>query len=165
MQHFTFASKNMLNSVIQSDTDHTPYYTTHTTSGFRGRKVTTITGPAPAQQISGTIHWRTGIFDVGGVQRSTAEVKRKLGGLFDGDREWKWSGHTYVVTSIGGQWVATQPSHQTPSAVLRLSSDSPITVSFAPDVAIEDTFFLLMIFIYSETKEEDIRTKLERRNC
>lgn len=107
----TFIDKDLLKSTLVG-AEGAVQYTTSTTSGFRGRKVTTITA---ASGLVGTINWRAKTFDINGVERGWHDLKSKSGGIFssyvllvlvgesnlmlDGlsEREWNWGNRPYLL--------------------------------------------------------------------
>jgi hypothetical protein len=74
---FTFANKDILKSALVSS-DGAEHYTTSTTSGFRGRKVTTVSA---ASGLVGSIDWRGKLFSINGMQRKWDELKSRPGGI------------------------------------------------------------------------------------
>lgn len=72
----TFVEKKLLESPVIAD--GTVHYTTSTTTGFRGRKITTITA---ASGLVGMINWREKTFVINGVQRKWDDLKRHSAGI------------------------------------------------------------------------------------
>lgn len=74
----TFVDQNLLDSPLVGG-EGAVHYTTSTTSGFRGRKVTTIMA---ASGLVGVINWREKKFVINGVQREWDDLKSRSGGIF-----------------------------------------------------------------------------------
>ncbi|KAJ6471095.1 hypothetical protein C8R47DRAFT_1147850 [Mycena vitilis] len=89
----TFLAEKLLDTAIVGP-EGAVYYTLATTSGFRGRKITTITA---ASGLSGFINWREKVFIINGVQRDWDELKERSGGLFSSEREWNWGNRPYKL--------------------------------------------------------------------
>ncbi|RDB20682.1 hypothetical protein Hypma_012122 [Hypsizygus marmoreus] len=159
MLRFTFTNKDIVDGLIQSD-DNAIHYTTSTTSGINHKPLRSLS----AGQTAGAIDWRTGVFDIGGVQRPTATLKHKNGGFFSSEREWMWSGKKYIVKPGGDQWTATRRSDNKICAIFTLrkshifKDSEPATITFPVTIPAEDVLFLIMVMIYSVTREADKRS-------
>ncbi|KAJ7161849.1 hypothetical protein C8R43DRAFT_1123565 [Mycena crocata] len=70
----TFTDKKLLQSPLVGP-EAAVYYTTTTTSVFRGRKVTTIMG---TNGVVGIINWRDKIFAINDVQRKWKDLKKRF---------------------------------------------------------------------------------------
>ncbi|RDB20612.1 hypothetical protein Hypma_012130 [Hypsizygus marmoreus] len=166
MPRLTFHGKDILDSIIRSE-DNTTHYYTSTTTSFRGRKITSIQYDPPhslsAGYTAGTIDWRTGVFDIGGLQRPISMLKRKSGGLFSSEREWTWSGEKYIIKFGGDRWTATRRSDNETCAVFTMRESHTLrdsksaTITFPVTIPAEDVLFLMMVMIYSVTRHEDKR--------
>lgn len=75
-----FTQDNFLNSSLHPLVHSSPAYTTTTTSGFRGRKVTAlkINGFLYSTAI-GAINWREKKFEIRGTKKSWSDLKSKNG--------------------------------------------------------------------------------------
>ncbi|KAJ7676184.1 hypothetical protein B0H17DRAFT_1238342 [Mycena rosella] len=89
----TFGDKQLLQSPVVGP-DGAVHYTTSTTRGFRGRKVTTIMATSGAV---GTINWREKSFVINGVQRGWGDLKSRSEGIFSSEREWNWANRPYSL--------------------------------------------------------------------
>ncbi|KAJ7131890.1 hypothetical protein C8R43DRAFT_1024132 [Mycena crocata] len=89
----TFVDKKLLKTPIVGP-EGAVHYTTSTTSGFRGRKVTTIMA---ASGLVGVINWREKMFIINGVQREWDDLKSRSGGIFSSEREWHWDNRSYKL--------------------------------------------------------------------
>lgn len=74
----TFVDKQLLRTALVG-AEGAVHYTTSTTSGFLGRKVTTINA---ASGLVGVINWREKTFNINGVQREWDDLKSRTGGIF-----------------------------------------------------------------------------------
>ncbi|KAJ7843329.1 hypothetical protein B0H14DRAFT_3456245 [Mycena olivaceomarginata] len=81
-----FTQKNLLESTLINSSG-TLHYTTATTTGLRGRKVTTITGASAV----GEINWREKTFAIGDMRHGWDTLS---------EREWKWDKHVYTLTYV-----------------------------------------------------------------
>ncbi|KAJ6545483.1 hypothetical protein B0H19DRAFT_999202 [Mycena capillaripes] len=89
----TFVDKKLLDTAVVGP-EGAVCYTTTTTSGFRGRKITTITA---ASGLLGFINWREKVFVINGVQREWDDLKERSGGIFSSEREWNWGNRPYKL--------------------------------------------------------------------
>ncbi|KAJ7129910.1 hypothetical protein C8R43DRAFT_1026191 [Mycena crocata] len=89
----TFTDKNILQAALVS-ADGAVHYTTSTTSGFLGRKVTTIMGTSG---VVGVINWREDLFIINGVQRKWDDLKTRSNGILSREREWSWDMWSYKL--------------------------------------------------------------------
>jgi hypothetical protein len=74
----TFADKRLLRTSLVGP-DGGVHYTTTTTHGWRGRKVTTVSA---ASGLVGFIDWHKKVFEINGVQRKWDELKSRSNGFF-----------------------------------------------------------------------------------
>jgi hypothetical protein len=74
----TFVDKKLLESAVIGP-EGVVHYTLDTTSGFLGRKISTITA---ASGLVGIINWREKLFIINGVQQEWEDLEEKTGGLF-----------------------------------------------------------------------------------
>ncbi|KAJ7657206.1 hypothetical protein DFH06DRAFT_1328031 [Mycena polygramma] len=93
----TFVDKTLLETTIV-DPDGTVHYTTTTTRGFGGRKVTTITS---ATGVAGAINWLEKTFVINSVQREVKDIKSRSGGVIDGLGENDATGAGLTRTGAG----------------------------------------------------------------
>ncbi|KAJ6480561.1 hypothetical protein C8R47DRAFT_1218750 [Mycena vitilis] len=93
----TFLDKRLLESTIV-DPDGVVHYTTTTTRGFGGRKVTTINS---ATGVAGATNWREKTFVINSVQREVKDIKSRSGGVFDKERQWSWGDKSYKLKPGG----------------------------------------------------------------
>ncbi|KAJ7796944.1 hypothetical protein B0H14DRAFT_3494293 [Mycena olivaceomarginata] len=138
-----FTQKNLLESTLV-DSSGALHYTTATTTGLRGRKVTTITGASTV----GEINWHEKTFVIGDVER-----------------EWKWDKHVYTPTYVNTykELLATPTSSPTLTPV-RFTAPSthllhpwePATITFPPQLRdVQENLFVLMAILQTETMQTD----------
>jgi hypothetical protein len=122
----TFVDKKLLDTAVVGP-DGGVRYTTTTTSGFRGRKITTISA---ASGLTGYINWREHVFVINGVQREWDSLKSRSGGIFSScvcfDR--LWPPETYCRLESGNGAGGTGPS--TSSTTIPIKSSSCVDFSF-----------------------------------
>ncbi|KAK7026393.1 hypothetical protein R3P38DRAFT_3530709 [Favolaschia claudopus] len=83
----TFIDKKLLQTTL-IDADNAIHYTlTTTSSGFRGKKITTISA---ASGSVGLINWREKTFTINGVEKKWEDLKTRSAGVFRTEREWNW---------------------------------------------------------------------------
>jgi hypothetical protein len=71
MTTLTFVDKKLVDSSLVGP-NGAVYYTTTTTHGFRGRKITTIMA---GSGLVGAINWREKTFIINGVQRKWSDLR------------------------------------------------------------------------------------------
>ncbi|KAJ7895180.1 hypothetical protein B0H14DRAFT_3634845 [Mycena olivaceomarginata] len=86
-----FADKRLLRTSLVGP-DGGVHYTTTTTHGWRGRKVTTVSA---ASGLVGFIDWHKKVFEINGVQRKWDELKSRSNGFFSTERQWNWGGRPF----------------------------------------------------------------------
>ncbi|GLB38118.1 hypothetical protein LshimejAT787_0411690 [Lyophyllum shimeji] len=168
MATFTFSSKDILNSELHCAAAGRPpvSYTIHTTTGFLGRKTTSLVlfagSTSRYQGATAAIHWKKHTFEIGGVSRDWADLKQHAGGIFSRKRIWRWSGQSYTVKFHYPIWTATSNSAQRPTTTTFtlynfhwFRASEPAYISFPPDISEEDTVFLILVLLYSERKRQD----------
>lgn len=165
MPNFTFSKQDILNTDLHHDpAGRSTSYRIDTTTGFRGRKTTTLvpTGRSSSHRIPAAIHWRERTFEMGGVKHDWSTLKHNTGGIFSSSREWRWSRKSYTVKFHHAIWTAslTSSPHTTratfsPYKSHWFSPNESGQISIPVDVSDEDTAFLILVMIYSETKRLD----------
>ncbi|KAJ7193769.1 hypothetical protein GGX14DRAFT_587508 [Mycena pura] len=174
----TFSKPNLLESQLVG-TDGVVYYTTRTTRGFRGRKVTTI--PAASGTV-GTIDWRQRrfIIDGGQCEWSAAPEKCSWG---DNSYALKYqnSAKGLVVTrnsqavpklADSTETLLNAPSVKYTAQPTNQGAKDPATITFPHELRDEvERMFVLMAILRIETMREDVAScKAEsdheqKRNC
>ncbi|KAJ7450219.1 hypothetical protein FB451DRAFT_1566702 [Mycena latifolia] len=151
----TFGDKKLLDSPILGP-DGAVCYTTSTTHGFRGRKITTI---MTASGLVGIINWREKTFTLNGVQRKWDDLKSRSNGIFSSEREWNWANRPYklkyhnwekellVTPSFGS---AAGAVRFTPYHVHLLHDNEPAVLYFPHQMDEVERMFLLMVILQTE---------------
>ena len=81
MATFTFADESELNSRLITKDTNSNSFTTSTTFGVTGLKVTTLTSKSPSGVV-GRIDWRNRTFEVEGVTKTLDQVRIGPGSVF-----------------------------------------------------------------------------------
>lgn len=117
-----------------------------------------------ASGTSAAIRWRERRFETGGVKRDWSTFKYKPAGIFSKTRKWHWSGESFTVKFLidDDKWIASSDSSRHPTRATFypykyhfFGPSEPGYISFSPDVSDEDTIFLILVMIYSETRRQD----------
>ncbi|KAJ7144123.1 hypothetical protein C8R44DRAFT_846097 [Mycena epipterygia] len=157
----TFVDQNLLDSPVVG-AEGAVYYTTSTTSGFRGRKVTTIMA---ASGLVGVINWREKKFIINGVQRDWDDLESRSGGIFSSEREWNWGNRPYNLKYHDShkELLAT-PNFGNAAGTVRfttyrshlLHSNEPAVIYFPHQMQDElERMFLLMAILHTEIHRQD----------
>ncbi|KAF8183463.1 hypothetical protein K438DRAFT_1679159 [Mycena galopus ATCC 62051] len=158
----TFTHEDLLNSSVNAP-DGAVYYTTITTKGLRGRKITTVTA---ASGLVGTINWREKSFVINGVERVQEDLKERSAGIFSSEREWHWGNIAYKLKyhNLKTELLAT-PTNGDGTGTIRFTPYTPhrfdhpqrATISFTPQLVDEnERMFLLMAILQTEVHPQDI---------
>ncbi|KAJ6470887.1 hypothetical protein C8R45DRAFT_1014858 [Mycena sanguinolenta] len=89
----TFIDKKLLDTPVVGD-EGAVHYTTSTTKGLMGRKVTTITA---ASGLVGYINWREKIFVINGLEWSWSQLRSRSSGFFEPLYQWQWGDKSYKL--------------------------------------------------------------------
>ncbi|KAF8198823.1 hypothetical protein K438DRAFT_1966790 [Mycena galopus ATCC 62051] len=164
----TFTDKNFLETAVVGP-EGAVHYTTTTTSGFLGRKVTTISS---ASGLGGCINWRDEAFAINGVVREWDSIKTHLGGLFSSEYQWKWGPRPFKLEfqDSHNEIIAT-PTVGNISDTVRFSAyhshfleDSERAVIHFPNHMQDEMekMFLLMAILQTEIHRQDTVTRRRR---
>lgn len=93
----TFTDKKIIDTALVDPTGAV-HYTTSTTSGLMGRKMTTISA---ASGLVGFINWREKVFVINGVRQSWEDLKHRSNGIFSGSI-FLYAGHFLLLESGNG---------------------------------------------------------------
>ncbi|KAJ7060927.1 hypothetical protein C8F01DRAFT_177465 [Mycena amicta] len=167
---YTFRGQDLLNTNIVGP-DNIVYYTTQTTSGFRGRKVTTIQG----MNASGVIDWRAEHFILNGVERKWDDLKHRSGGIFSSEREWIWGDCPFILKYHHShtELLAT-PNFRSTTGTVRftpyqghlLRDNEPATISFPFEMQDASArMFLLMAVLQTDIHRQDENSRRRRRRA
>ncbi|KAJ7478540.1 hypothetical protein FB451DRAFT_1242202 [Mycena latifolia] len=141
----TFSDKELLASPVMGP-DGAVHYTTSTTQGLLGRKITTIMA---ASGLVGIINWRDKTFTLNGVERKWDELKSRSDGIFSSEREWNWANRPYKLNEAGAVRFTTYRAH--------LLHESQRAVLYFPHERQDESerMFLLMAILHMDTTRED----------
>ncbi|KAJ7853302.1 hypothetical protein B0H14DRAFT_3654752 [Mycena olivaceomarginata] len=155
-----FTQKNLLESTLV-DSSGALHYTTGTTTGLCGRKVTTITGASAV----GEINWREKTFAIRDVCRGWDALRSRVGVASGSEREWKWDKHVYTLTYVNAykELLATPTSGPTLTPVRFTAASThllhpwePATITFSPQLRdVQENLFVLMAILQTETMQTD----------
>ncbi|KAJ7458525.1 hypothetical protein FB451DRAFT_1406286 [Mycena latifolia] len=142
----TFGDKKLLDSPILGP-DGAVCYTTSTTHGFRGRKITTI------MAASGLRKWD--------------ELKSRSNGIFSSEREWNWANRPYKLKYHNWEKeLLVTPSFGSEAGVVRftpyhahlLHDNEPAVLYFPHQMDEVERMFLLMAILETEIHRQDQNT-------
>ncbi|KAG6819095.1 hypothetical protein H0H93_015514 [Arthromyces matolae] len=164
-------SDNLLNSHILSTRDNSSLYTLKTTFGLRGRKVTLLIdeNPPPGRSENvAALHWREKVFEIGGVKKTVADLRRREGKFFKRTRHWRWTPERkeYELQYDEDKgWKATLNTSIQIAARLLISSrphlfhffkkPNPPALHLTKTALEADEVFLILVLIYEEIKRQD----------
>ncbi|RDB20656.1 hypothetical protein Hypma_012180 [Hypsizygus marmoreus] len=156
----TFSTPDLLDATIQSAGSRS--YRTKTSTGFRGRKATSLAIiNGKEQQVVGGIDWREKELVVEGKSWELSELKSKVPGPSHILRVWHWGEENYKVNIHGNQWRATRSGQLTPLVTFTqavqnfFSASQPARLCFHVDMPETDRIFFILIMIYSEIRRRD----------
>ncbi|KAJ7247150.1 hypothetical protein B0H12DRAFT_1072991 [Mycena haematopus] len=89
----TFVDKKLLDTAVVAP-DGAVHYTTTTTHGILGRKLTTISA---ASGLAGSIDWREKVFVINGVQKEWKHLSSHAGGLLSSEHDWNWGNRPFKL--------------------------------------------------------------------
>ncbi|KAJ7348056.1 hypothetical protein DFH08DRAFT_960413 [Mycena albidolilacea] len=164
----TFVDKKLLDTTVVGP-DGGVRYTTTTTSGFRGRKITTISA---ASGLTGYINWREHVFVINGVQREWDSLKSRSGGIFSSEREWSWGNRPFHLKYHDShkELLAT-PTTGNPADTVRFTTyhshllhDSERAAIYFPHQMVDEIerMFLLMAILQTEMHRQDVKAAASR---
>ncbi|KAJ7141945.1 hypothetical protein C8R43DRAFT_1238318 [Mycena crocata] len=159
----TFTDKKLLQSPLVGP-ESAVHYTTTTTKGMRGRKVTTIMATSG---VVGVIDWREKVFSINGVQRKWEDLKKRSNGIFSSEREWIWDRWSYKLKyhHHNKELLAT-PSSGDVAGTVRFTTYEPHLFHENERAAINfphhihdpaERMFLLMAILQTEIHRQDVR--------
>ncbi|KAJ7458148.1 hypothetical protein FB451DRAFT_1372328 [Mycena latifolia] len=157
----TFSDKELLASPVMGP-DGAVRYTTSTTQGFLGRKITTIMA---ASGLVGIINWREKTFMLNGVERKWDELKSRSDGIFSSEREWNWANRPYKLKyDTWEKELLATPSFGSEAGAVRFTTyqahlmreNEPALLYFPHELRDElERMFLLMAILQTETTRAD----------
>jgi len=162
---------NILNAHICIPRDDSPLYTIETTFDLMGRKVTVLRDENPVFEpaIVGRIYWKQKLFEVRGSIRPISTIRRTEGRLFKKLRYWRWGDvdhrKEYCLryqnrdgwrATVGSQATGTSAQFIAPNRPRLFGRTPPPVLRFKKAALFEDEVFLILAFIYSEVKRQDV---------
>ncbi|KAJ7895178.1 hypothetical protein B0H14DRAFT_2558756 [Mycena olivaceomarginata] len=159
----TFVAEELLNTTIVAP-DGGVHYTTTTTDGWLGRKVTTVSA---ASGLVGFIDWREKVFVINGVQRKWDELKSRPKGILSSEREWTWGSRPYRLKyNLSQKELLATPTVGSTADTVRFTPYRPHLLHANERAAIYlphqmqdeiERMFLLMVVLQTEMKRQDER--------
>ncbi|KAG6831972.1 hypothetical protein H0H87_003307 [Tephrocybe sp. NHM501043] len=170
MPIYTFIDNDLLNTaILPDDPDRFISYTTKTTSSLQAGPKNTQFIPSVNDEhniLEGEINWKEETFSIAGLATRCDELRSKPDGVKDSTREWHWIGKKYWVKYHDNIWRARVGSaHANAEATFTLrksrllSQSDPATIDFIPGVSSRDRLFLLLVFVFCETKRQERKEK------
>ncbi|KAF7328177.1 hypothetical protein MVEN_02575300 [Mycena venus] len=158
----TFVDRKLLETALVSP-EGAVHYTTTTTHGFRGRKITTIVA---ASGLNGFINWREKVFVINGVQQDWDNLKERSGGIFSSEREWNWGNRPFKLKyHHSHKELLATPTIGNPGDSVRFTTYHPhvfsdserATIYFPNQMQDEiEKMFLLMAILQTEIHRQDV---------
>ncbi|KAJ7442048.1 hypothetical protein FB451DRAFT_1569109 [Mycena latifolia] len=159
----TFSDKELLASPVMGP-DGAVHYTTSTTQGLLGRKITTIMA---ASGLVGIINWRDKTFTLNGVERKWDELKSRSDGIFSSEREWNWANRPYKLKyDIWEKELIATPNFGSEAGAVRFTTyrahllhESQRAVLYFPHERQDESerMFLLLAILHMDTTREDLQ--------
>ncbi|KAF8816008.1 hypothetical protein BYT27DRAFT_6483579 [Phlegmacium glaucopus] len=164
---------NVLNARLHASHDNSIIYSISTTSHtLWGPQYTYLRDTNPVlggEPITvGTIDWREKTFEIRGERKSIENIKRIPNGLLNESRFWRWSDdrEEYEIIHEGNfikKWKAilNGDAEATLSAPFRqqlFGKMKPMTLNLSRAALAKDEVFLILVFIYSQTKRQEKMT-------
>ncbi|KAK7012976.1 hypothetical protein R3P38DRAFT_2721409 [Favolaschia claudopus] len=157
----TFTGDKILETALVGP-DNAVHYTTSTTSGVLGRKITTVSGASGA---NGVINWRDKTFTINGEERNWKDLRSRTGGVFSSEHEWNWGPRPFRLKYHNSQKeLLATPSTGNPADTVRftvhrprlLHENEPAVIYFPPQMQDEsERMFLLMAILQTDTIRQD----------
>ncbi|KAJ7346325.1 hypothetical protein DFH08DRAFT_870979 [Mycena albidolilacea] len=156
----TFVDENLLESAVVGP-EGTAHYTTTTTSGLRGHKITTITA---AGGLVGSINWREKLFIINNVERKRDDLHSRKSGLLNPTYEWKWDDKAYEFKYSLKELLVSPATGDTADIVRftiyhpHLFHDNERAILCFPRPIQDEVerMFLLMAILYTEITRQEI---------
>ncbi|KAJ7035912.1 hypothetical protein C8F04DRAFT_1233415 [Mycena alexandri] len=161
----TFVDRKLVDSSVIGP-DGGVRYTTGSTDGSRGLKLTTI---AATSGLVGSINWREELFVINGVEKKWDELKSQSGRKFGPQREWNWDNkpYTFKYQNCAKELLVTPNSSGDVGTVRFTTSDAGSlhendnAVVYFPEEMQDDTerMFLLIAILQTEMHRQDMAKK------
>ncbi|KAG6825814.1 hypothetical protein H0H93_000274, partial [Arthromyces matolae] len=114
------------------------------------------------------LHWREKIFEIGGVRKSVADLRRREGRFFKKTRHWRWTPERKEYELHYDEeegWKATLNSSIQIAARLLVAcrphlftfftKPTPPALHLTKTALEADEVFLILVFLYEEIKRQD----------
>ncbi|KAF8077683.1 hypothetical protein FPV67DRAFT_7752 [Lyophyllum atratum] len=174
MPAYTFVSKDLLNTaVLPTESQNWTSYSTSTNSSVLVPKLTILTPSATRNTygaaLDGAIDWQNESLIIGGMSTKLKNLKRRPSRKSGGAREWTWKGERFTVKyhASTDKWTAKSGSPAHPDdaifAVRKhriLKADDPATMTLSENLSAQDTVFLILVMIYSETRRQERKERV-----
>ncbi|KAF8188919.1 hypothetical protein K438DRAFT_1936231 [Mycena galopus ATCC 62051] len=157
----TFVDKKLSDTPVV-DAEGAVHYTTSSTRGFGGRKITTVTA---ASGLVGLINWREKAFVINGTHRKWDDLRSRSGGILDPTYQWNWGNTPYLLKYHDShkELLATPAVGNVADTVRfttyhpRLFHDSERAIIYFPHQMQDEVerMFLLMAILQTEIHRQD----------
>ncbi|TRM68334.1 hypothetical protein BD626DRAFT_534423 [Schizophyllum amplum] len=160
MPTLLITAKDILNSTFAFEDGTIAFVTTTHGTFWKGRDTTSVQGQNYFAQTRAAIDWRDKYLDINGQVLPHDRIKHNNGGLLSSKRTWTWGGFIVELHYSHHEWTAQVPSGSTIGRFRSyrdhiFHSDEKASVTLDFDIASPEATFLLLAFIYSETKRID----------
>jgi len=161
---------NVLNAQLHASHDNSVIYSISTSQTLWGRTYTYLrdTNPASGREstIVGAINWRKKTFEIQGQRKLIRDVRRKPKGFFDRTRFWRWSDDREeyeIVYHNQEEWQALlsaknsdiEATFSVPFRPQLFGKAKPVVLNLSRVALARDEVFLILVFIYGETKRQE----------
>lgn len=157
----SITSKNMLNAPLCLP-DGTVAFTTSTEKHlFKGRGITAFQGQSHFAHTHAEINWKNKYFDINGEVLPHNRIMQKSGGLFSSRKTWTYGKFVVELHYDNKEWTAKSPTTNVIIGRFRsrrerlLHDDENATLTIDVDLASPEAMFLILAFMYSETRRLD----------
>lgn len=161
---------NVLNAQLHASHDNSVIYAISTSQTLWGRTYTYLRDTNPALSgepvIVGAINWRKKTFEIQGQRKLISDIRRKPKGLFNKARFWRWADDREeyeIVYHNQEEWQACfsskdgdiEASLTVPFRPQVFGKPKPIMLNLSRVALARDEVFLMLVFIYNETKRQE----------
>ncbi|KAJ7617137.1 hypothetical protein FB45DRAFT_933501 [Roridomyces roridus] len=171
MEAFFDNKTNIISARICAVLDEAVMYSLQTqfSGAFQDRVRTVVrdenaVGAAGTRPIVAAINWKDKTFEINGQKRPCSELKRSVGPLFNKRKFWRWSEERkeYEISYTHEEWKVTIEDGKTiagrflvPFRPHLFSKTKPAVIHLTTTALAEDEVFLILVFVYEETKRQD----------
>jgi len=161
---------NMLNTHLHAPHDNSIIYSISTSQTLWGRTYTYLrdTNPALGREsaIVGAINWKQKTFEIHGQRKSIRDIRRKPNGFFNRTRFWRWSKDREeyeICYDNQDEWQAlvntkdgdVEATLSVPFRPQLFGKEKPVVLNLSRVALARDEVFLILVFIYGETKRQE----------